>query len=266
VCVAAAELFDSWYLAAMHTVFITGATGGIGEACMRAYRRDGHRVIALGRNANRLNALYTELGGSDWVLPLAVDVRDTKGLATAVASLPSAFAAVSILVNNAGLALGIAKAQDAVPEDWDTMIDTNVRGFMHVTRLLLPAMVARNAGHIVHMGSVAGSYPYAGGNVYGATKAFVEQFSLNLRADLAGTRVRVTNIEPGAVHTEFSTVRYKGDTEQAAKVYAGLEALTADDIADVVTYVTGLPERVNVNRLELMSIAQSFAGFTFQRG
>jgi 3-hydroxy acid dehydrogenase / malonic semialdehyde reductase len=183
----------------------------------------------------------------------------------ALHSLPTAFAEVDVLVNNAGLALGLAKAQEADWADWDTMIATNIRAVSFMTQQLLPGMVARNRGHIVNIGSVAGTYPYPGGNMYAASKAFVEQLSLALRADLHGTRVRVTNLEPGAVETEFSSVRFKGDSERANKVYAGLEALTANDIADLVRYVINLPERVNINRVEVMSIAQSFAGFSFDR-
>ncbi len=247
----------------MGVVFITGASSGIGEACARAFAERGRSLVLLGRRSERLEALAEELRVPAHLV--TVDLRDHDALAKACASLPEAFAEVDVLVNNAGLALGMEKATSASLDDWDTMIDTNVTALVHVVRHVLPGMVARNRGHIVNMGSVAGTYPYPGGNVYGATKAFVEQFSLNLRADLAGTRVRVTNLEPGMVETEFSQVRFKGDAEKAASVYRGLEALTARDIAEVVRFCTELPERVNVNRLELMSVAQSFAGFTLDR-
>ncbi len=247
----------------MGVVFITGASSGIGEACARAFAERGHSLVLLGRRTERMAAVAKELAVASHLL--TVDLRDHAALAHACESLPPGFAEVDVLVNNAGLALGMEKAAAASLDDWDTMIDTNVTALVHVVRHVLPGMVARNRGHIVNMGSVAGTYPYPGGNVYGATKAFVEQFSLNLRADLAGTRVRVTNLEPGMVETEFSQVRFKGDAEKAASVYRGVEALTAADIAEVVRFCTELPERVNVNRLELMSVAQSFAGFTLDR-
>lgn len=246
------------------TVFITGATSGIGEACARAFRERGDKLILLGRREPALRALAEELG-REAAHVIALDVRDRAALTDALGAMPEPFRDIDVLVNNAGLALGVEKAQDANADDWDVMIDTNVRAFAHVTRLVLPGMVQRNRGHIIAMGSVAGSYPYVGGSVYGASKAFTEQFSLMLRADLTGTRVRVTSIEPGAVETPFSEVRFKGDKSKAAAVYQGLEALTAKDIADVVRYCADLPERVNVNRIELMSIAQSFGGFTFHR-
>lgn len=247
----------------MGVVFITGASSGIGEACARAFAERGRSLVLLGRRTERMEALAKELAVPTHLV--TVDLRDHAALASACETLPPAFAEVDVLVNNAGLALGMEKATAASLDDWDTMIDTNVTALVHVVRHVLPGMVARNRGHIVNMGSVAGTYPYPGGNVYGATKAFVEQFSLNLRADLAGSRVRVTNLEPGMVETEFSQVRFKGDAEKAASVYRGLEALTAADIAEVVRFCTELPERVNVNRLELMSVAQSFAGFTLDR-
>ena len=246
------------------TVFITGATSGIGEACARAFRARGDKLILLGRRQAALQELAAELGEAETCV-IARDVRDSNAVASDLAVLPEGFRDIDVLVNNAGLALGVDKAQDANADDWDVMIDTNVRAFAHMTRLVLPGMVKRNTGHIIAMGSVAGSYPYAGGSVYGASKAFTEQFSLMLRADLAGTRVRVTSIEPGAVETPFSEVRFKGDKEKADAVYKGLEALTAKDIAEVVRFCADLPDRVNINRIELMSIAQSFGGFTFQR-
>ena len=250
--------------AARRVVFITGATSGIGEACARTFRGRGDNLILLGRKVETLRALANELG-EDAVHTIALDVRDRAALEEAVRVLPDAFSQVDVLVNNAGLALGLDKAQTANGDDWDVMIDTNVRAFAHMTRLVLPGMVKRNKGHIIAMGSVAGTYPYAGASVYGASKAFTEHFSLMLRADLAGTRVRVTSIEPGAVETAFSEVRFKGDKAKASEVYRGLEALTAADIAEVIRFCADLPDRVNINRLELMSIAQSFGGFTFQR-
>jgi 3-hydroxy acid dehydrogenase / malonic semialdehyde reductase len=245
------------------SILITGATSGIGEACARMLSALGKPLVLVGRRTAKLEALRATLTVPTHLLSL--DIRDTAAIETAFASLPAAFTEVEILINNAGLALGLEKAPAASLSDWDTMIDTNVRALVHLTRHVLPGMVARNRGHIVNMGSVAGTYPYPGGNVYGATKAFVEQFSLHLRADLTGSRVRVTNIEPGMVATEFSEVRFKGDREKAKAVYTGFEPLTAEDIADAVRYVVTLPERVNVNRLELMSVDQSFAGFAVHR-
>ena len=195
----------------------------------------------------------------------AVDVRDRAALEEVIAGLPDLFSHPTILVNNAGLALGLDKAQTADGDDWDAMIDTNVRGFAHLARLVLKKMVAEGRGHIVNMGSVAGSYPYPGGNVYGATKSFVEQFSLNLRADLLGTPIRVTNIEPGMVETNFSRVRYRGDNAKADALYKDLQVLSPEDIAGIVRWVTEQPAHVNVNRLEVMSVAQSFSPFTLDR-
>jgi 3-hydroxy acid dehydrogenase / malonic semialdehyde reductase len=246
-------------------VFITGASAGFGAAIARRYAGQGVRVIATARRMDKLKELATELG-RDLVLPLALDVQDRAAVERAVASLPPAFAEVDVLVNNAGLALGLAPAQSADLDDWDTMIDTNVKGVVYLTRALLPGMVARKRGHIVNIGSVAGSYPYSGGNIYGATKAFVHQFSLNLRCDLHGTGVRVTCLEPGLVEgTEFSDVRFKGDREKASKVYAGTQALTPEDIAAAIEWVTSQPPHVNVNTIELTPVSQSFAGFQIFR-
>lgn len=246
-------------------VFVTGASAGFGAAIARKFVQAGHRVIATARRQDRLEALAAELG--DALLPLELDVRDRAAVEALPAALPPGFAAVDVLVNNAGLALGLEPAQRASLDDWQTMIDTNCTGLVQVTRALLPGMVERNRGHVFNLGSVAGSWPYAGGNVYGATKAFVRQFSLNLRADLAGTALRVTDVEPGlCAGTEFSNVRFHGDDEKAAKVYQDVQALTAEDIADTVHWIATRPAHVNVNTIELMPVAQSFAGLTIQRG
>jgi 3-hydroxy acid dehydrogenase/malonic semialdehyde reductase len=246
-------------------VFITGATAGFGAAIARRFAREGHKVVAAGRRRERLEALKKELGAPAWTLEL--DVRNRDDVMKAFDSLPPDFAEVDVLVNNAGLALGLEPAQAANLDDWDTMVDTNVKGLMYCTRAALPGMVARNRGHIVNLGSVAAMYPYPGGNVYGATKAFVHQFSLNLRADVHGTAVRVTDVQPGMCGgTEFSEVRFRGDAARAAKVYEGVGApLGADDIADTVFWVTTRPAHVNVNAIEIMPVAQAFNAFKIDR-
>ena len=247
------------------TILVTGASAGFGAAIVRRFAAGGARVVAASRRLDRLQALADEIGG-DAVLPLVLDVTDRAAINRALATLPAAFAGIDCLVNNAGLALGLGAAQDADPDDWDRMIDTNCRGLVHVTRAVLPGMIARGRGHVVNMGSVAGTYPYPGGNVYGATKAFVQQFSLNLRSDLIGTPVRVTCIEPGMVGgTEFSAIRFGGDEAKAAAVYAGMQPLTADDVAETVWWTTGLPAHFNVNTIEIMPVAQSFAPFQVAR-
>jgi 3-hydroxy acid dehydrogenase/malonic semialdehyde reductase len=245
--------------------FVTGASVGFGAAIVRRLVADGHRVVATARRADKLEGLVAEFG-AELVHAVALDVRDREAVQRAVAGLPAAFAAVDVLVNNAGLALGLEPAHQADLDQWDQMIDTNCKGLTYVTRALLPGMVARGRGHVVNLGSVAATYPYAGGNVYGASKAFVHQFSLNLRSELHGTGVRVTCIEPGLCGgTEFSEVRFGGDKQRAAAVYAGVQPLTAEDVAESVAWCTSLPAHVNVNLIELMPVAQSFAGFQIQR-
>jgi len=245
-------------------VLVTGATSGFGAAIARRFVRDGHRVLATGRRAERLSALAAELGPALRVASL--DVRDRAAISAFVAALPAEWAAIDVLVNNAGLALGLESAAEASLDDWDTMIDTNCKGLAYMTRALLPGMIARGRGHIVNIGSTAGEFPYPGGNVYGATKAFVYQFSLNLRADLAGTPLRVTDVEPGMCSgTEFSNVRMKGNDEKAAAVYAGAAALTADDVADTVAWVATRPAHVNINSVQLMPVCQTFSPFTIKR-
>jgi 3-hydroxy acid dehydrogenase/malonic semialdehyde reductase len=245
------------------TVFVTGASSGFGAAVARRFAAEGARVVAAARRADRVRDLAGELGPQ--VLPLTLDVRDRAAVAAVVDALPPEFAAIDLLVNNAGLALGLNPAQDADLDDWDQMIDTNCKGLVHCTRAILPGMVARGRGHVISLGSVAGRYPYPGGNVYGGTKAFVHQFSLNLRSDLHGTGVRVTCVEPGMADTEFSTVRYSGDAAKADAVYAGMQPLTADDIAESIYWAATLPQHVNVNTIELMPTAQSFAPFQVAR-
>ncbi|CAM3942255.1 SDR family NAD(P)-dependent oxidoreductase [Bordetella tumulicola] len=243
---------------------VTGATAGFGLEITRQFVAQGKKVIAIGRRAERLHALAAELGPA--VHPLALDLRDTDAIAALPDSLPEEFSKITILVNNAGLALGLEKAQDAHWNDWKTMIDTNITALVAITRAFLPGMIDRQVGHIVNIGSVAGTYPYAGGNVYGATKAFVKQFSLNLRADVFGTPLRVTNIEPGLVGgTEFSQVRFHGDEKLAASRYEGVTALDAKDVAEAVSWVVNLPAHVNINRLELMPVAQSFSALSIDK-
>jgi 3-hydroxy acid dehydrogenase/malonic semialdehyde reductase len=220
-------------------------------------------VVATARRVDRVEALASEFGAR--ILPLALDVRDRPAVAAAVAALPAEFAAVDVLVNNAGLALGLKPAQDADLDDWDQMIDTNCKGLVYCTRAILPGMVARGRGHVINLGSVAGTYPYPGGNVYGGTKAFVHQFSLNLRSDLHGTGVRVTCVEPGMADTEFSLVRFSGDKAKADNVYAGMRPMTADDIAESIHWAATMPPHVNVNTIELMATAQSFGPFQVAR-
>lgn len=246
------------------TILVTGATAGFGDAIARRLLRDGHRVIATGRRADRLNALQSDLG--DALLPFVLDVTDTTAVAALPASLPAGWREVDVLVNNAGLALGLEPAHKADPAQWDQMIATNVTGLIHMTRALLPGMVERDLGHVVNLGSIAGSYPYPGGHVYGGTKAFVKQFSLNLKADLLGTFVRVTDIEPGLCGgTEFSSVRFSGDEGRAAAVYEGTEPLTAQDIAESVAWVIALPRHVNVNRIEMMPTCQAPGALPIRR-
>ncbi|WP_313499083.1 SDR family NAD(P)-dependent oxidoreductase [Pseudoxanthomonas mexicana] len=245
------------------TALITGATSGFGAAAVRRFVAAGWRVIATGRRADRLQVLVDELG-ADKVHAAAFDIRDEAALDAALDALPAAFRDIDLLVNNAGLALGTAPAQQASLDDWRTMIETNVLALVTVTRRLLPLLVERK-GAIINIGSIAGSYPYPGGNTYGGTKAFVRQFSLGLRSDLHGTGVRVTDIEPGMAETEFTLVRTHGDQTASDKLYAGAQPMTADDIAEQIFYVATLPPHLNINRLEIMPVTQSFAGFQVAR-
>ena len=246
-------------------IFVTGATAGFGAAIVRRFIHEGHRVVALGRREDRLASLRNEFT-PEQIHTVVLDVRDNAAVERAVANLPADFAAIDVLVNNAGLALGLEPAQRAELDDWERMVDTNIKGLRYVTRAVLPGMVERKRGHIVNIGSIAGNYPYPGGNVYGATKAFVRQLSLNLRADLVNSSVRVTDIAPGlSSGTEFSNVRFHGNDAKAAQVYANTQSLTADDIAESVYWVTSLPAHVNGNVLELMPVTQAAGPLAISR-
>ena len=243
---------------------VTGATAGFGTATARLLAARGHKVIITGRRAERLHALQQELG--DACLPLAFDIRDEAATLAALTSLPPQWQAIELLVNNAGLALGAAPYPDCELADWKQMIATNIEGLVTVTYAVLRGMIARNRGHIINLGSTAGSYPYAGGNVYGATKAFVKQFSLNLRTDLLGTNVRVSNVEPGLCGgTEFSNVRYHGDDVKAAALYENVDYLTPEDIAETVLWIAERPAHMNINRIEIMPVAQASAGLAVKK-
>jgi len=246
------------------TVFITGATSGFGAAAARCFASRGWNVVATGRRADRLQALADELDGR--LLPLVVDVRDRDGMRAAIDGLPDTFSTMRALVNNAGLALGTTPAQGCDLDDWETMVDTNIKGLLYATRLLLPRLIAHGPGAgIVNLGSVAGNWPYPGSHVYGASKAFVRQFSLNLRSDLQGTGVRVTNVEPGMCESEFSLVRFGGDQARADSVYRGAHPLQATDIAEIIWWVLQQPAHINVNSLEVMPVTQAWSNFSVHR-
>jgi serine 3-dehydrogenase len=245
------------------TIFITGATAGIGAASARLFARQAWQVVATGRRRERLDALRDELG-PDAVHAVELDLRDEAAIEAAVRTLPDRYAGIDLLLNNAGLALGTAPAQEADLDDWRQVIETNLLGLLSVTRRLLPTLIERK-GAILNLSSVAASYPYKGGNVYGASKAFVRQFSLNLRSDLHGTGVRVTSIEPGMVETEFTTVRTRGDQAASDALYRGMSPMTAEDIAETLYWIATRPPHLNINALELMPTSQSFAGFQVAR-
>lgn len=245
------------------TVFITGATSGFGAAAVKRFAEAGWRVIATGRRGERLQPLV-EAFGAGRVHAAAFDIRDEAALEAALSALPEGFRGIDVLVNNAGLALGTAPAQKASLRDWRTMIDTNVTALVTLTHRLLPTLIERR-GVIINMSSVAASYPYPGGNTYGGTKAFVKQFSLGLRSDLHGTGVRVTSIEPGMAETEFTLVRTHGDQAASDRVYGGANPMTAEDIAEQLFWIATLPPHLNINRLEIMPVTQSFPAFQVHR-
>lgn len=245
----------------MPTALITGATAGIGEAAARAFVDAGWHVVGTGRRSDRLDALAGELG--ERFHPAVFDVRDEAARDAALDALPAPFDAIDLLINNAGLALGLEPAQQASMSNWKTMVDTNVTALISITHKLLPGLVARK-GAIINLSSVAANYPYPGGNVYAGTKAFVRQFSLDLRADLHGTGVRVTSIEPGMVETEFTLVR-TGSQDTSDKLYGGVDPMTGEDIAETLLWVATLPPHLNINSLELMPVNQSWQGFAVHR-
>ena len=246
------------------TIFITGATSGFGLACARRCISEGARGIISGRREDRLHEIAKEFS-KDSLHTLTFDVRDNDAVKKAIATLPAAFSTIDVLVNNAGLARGAGSFETQAMDDLEEMVDTNIKGILYCTHAILPGMIERNAGHIVNVGSTAGNYPYPGGNAYGGTKAFVKQFSLNLRADLLGKDIRVTNLEPGMAETEFSLVRFHGDETKSKNVYQGMQPLKPEDVADAIVWCITRPKHVNINRMELMPTQQAFAPFAVDR-
>ncbi|WP_284451837.1 SDR family oxidoreductase [Methylophaga thalassica] len=247
------------------TIMITGATSGFGEACARVFANNGWQLILTGRRQQRLDDLQQELGGKDKVATCCFDVTDRKAVEAAIHGLAEPFKKIDVLLNNAGLALGLEPAQETNLDDWEKMVDTNIKGLLYCTRTILPMMTERKSGYVINIGSVAGNWPYPGGNVYCGTKAFVRQFSLAIRADLLGTNVRVTNVEPGNAETEFSKVRFKADEARADKVYEGTRALDAEDIANTVWWLVNTPEHVNVTTIEVMPTQEANGPMAFHR-
>ncbi|MET0066601.1 MAG: SDR family oxidoreductase [Candidatus Thiodiazotropha sp.] len=246
-------------------VLITGASSGFGEACARRFAADGQDLVLCARRTERLESLAASLRTAGSVVCRTLDVTQAEQVDRFLDELPESHRDIDILVNNAGLALGLEPAYEADLEDWETMVDTNIKGLIRMTRRILPGMVSRRRGHIINIGSVAGNWPYPGGNAYGASKAFVQQFSRNLRCDLLGTPIRVTNIEPGLAETEFSLVRLKGDADKAGAVYENTQPLNAEDIAGIIHWVSALPAHVNINTLEVMPVCQAWAPFAVDR-
>lgn len=245
------------------TVLVTGATAGFGAAAARLFVKNGWKAVVTGRRSDRIEALVAELGAGN-AHGTAFDIRNTGAMNAALDALPGEFGRIDLLINNAGLALGTAPAQNADLDQWRQMVDTNITGLMAITHKLLPGLISRR-GAIINMSSIAASYPYSGGNVYGGTKAFVRQFSLGLRSDLHGTGVRVTSIEPGMAETEFTLIRTNGNQDASDKLYGGADPMTAEDIAETLFWVASQPEHININTLELMPVSQSWAGFQVAR-
>ena len=244
------------------TAFVTGATSGFGEAIARRLSKEGYKIVALARREDRLKKLANELGDTHIIV---ADIRDKEAVFKAVESLPNKFKDIEVLVNNAGMALGLEKTIDAKVEDFEAMIDTNVKGLIYSTKAVLPLLYKQEKGYIFNLGSTAGSWPYPGSNVYGATKAFVKQFSLNLRNDLVGTNIRVTNIEPGLCKTEFSEVRFRGDKTKADSLYENTNFITSEDIATILVNCLNMPGSVNINRVEVMANTQTWAGLAIEK-
>ena len=247
------------------TVVITGASSGFGRAAAKRFASEGYRLVLMARRLERLTDLASMLEKDAPCHVVELDVRDSKAVSEAFLTLPEPFHQPDILVNNAGLALGLSGADAVDLDDWETMVDTNIKGLMYCTRACLPIMVEQGRGHVINMGSVAANWPYPGGNVYGGTKAFVQQFTRNLRTDLLGKGVRATVIEPGMCEAEFSVVRFSGDESKAAAVYEGMKPLSADDIADVIVWVALRPAHVNINQIELMPVEQTWSPFAVHR-
>ncbi|HEY4207748.1 MAG TPA: SDR family NAD(P)-dependent oxidoreductase [Puia sp.] len=247
-------------------VLITGATSGFGEACARQFAAAGCRLIITGRRKERLEALQHELEAHTEVLPLTFDVQDKEAVFAAIKSLPDTWAAIDVLVNNAGLALGRDHFQDASLDDWETMIDTNVKGLLYVSRAVIPLMIARQKGHIINLGSIAGKEVYEKGNVYCASKFAVDAISKAQRIDLLQHRIKVTAIHPGAADTEFSKVRFKGDMTQATKIYEGYTPLTAEDVAGTIYYCASLPDHVCINEVNITCLAQANSFYVNKSG
>ena len=246
------------------TILITGATSGFGKACAELFAAKGWKLIICGRRKDRLLEIKKRFQDLH-IHCLKLDVRNRQQVNDFITELPSEFKNIDVLCNNAGLALGLKPAQNADLDDWEQMIDTNIKGLSYMTRAVLPEMIRRNRGHIINIGSVAGTWPYPGGNAYGASKAYVKQFSNNLRADLLGTPIRITNIEPGLAETEFSIVRFHGDKTLADNVYQGTQPLTGKDIAEIVYWATSVPPHVNINAVEVMPVCQSWSPFAIDR-
>lgn len=244
----------------MKTILITGVSSGFGLEMTKLFSKNKYRVIGVARREDRLEKLKKKIGKN--FLPIKLDVADKKEVFKSLSKLPKPFNKVDILVNNAGFALGLDRANDAFLEDWEKMIDTNIKGLIYVTKAILPIMIKQKSGYIFNLGSTAGTWPYEGGNVYGATKSFVKQFSFNLRCDLKGTNIRVTNIEPGLAQTEFSNIRFKGDDKRADGVYEGVKPLNAKDISNIIFMCASQPSHVNINSLEVMPTCQSWGALT----
>lgn len=245
------------------TALITGATSGFGLATAKALAKEGYALVLLGRREQRLKELAKEVGVDTHLLSL--DIRDTSSVVLAINELPDQFKNISVLVNNAGLALGVDSAESSSLDDWHCMVDTNIKGLISITHALLPTLIAQPVASVINVSSIAANWPYPGSNVYGASKAFVSQFSRNLRADLVGKKVRVTSLEPGMAETEFSLVRLKGESEQAKAVYEGIEAICAEDVANIIVWLVNQPAHLNINSLEFMPEQQAFNTFKVVR-